>query len=234
MSDSFDDTDNLRGRLKSYIGWTSAKCYVELSLAGYRYTGQLDRVQCDYCNKKVVQWTVNDNALEVHARFDPDCIFLKHIGYSRNLPIPRFTHFCKYSDRLESVRTVDEQFSRNLPPLAKIAEAGFFYQGTLDRMVCYHCGLILRDWERDTDPIATHKRFKSSCLYVTRLSNIYAGQNIPLVRDEEQPSMEVLLQNERSCTSRIGKFIQESGGNWHEQHGPSSSLTNGVDRHSTN
>ncbi|KAK6180838.1 hypothetical protein SNE40_008817 [Patella caerulea] len=217
MSDYvINDIQRLSQRIKSFTDWTSPKDPIELALAGYRYTGELDRVKCDYCNKKVVQWTVNDNALEVHARFEPDCIFLRHLGYSRSLQLPRFSNFSKYSDRFESVSTVPLEYHQSLPALDKIAEAGFFYQGTLDRMGCYHCGLILRDWESHSDPIAIHKRFRPNCLYISRLEAVTFGSNLPTLAIGEQSTFG-RVNIERSACLSIANFILENGNNWLEE-----------------
>ncbi|XP_050407308.2 uncharacterized protein LOC126822437 isoform X2 [Patella vulgata] len=203
------DQRKLAQRINSYSDWTSPKSYIELAAAGFSYTGTADRVKCDYCNKKVVQWTVNDDALEVHSRYGPDCIYLKHLGYTRDLNLPRFSKFSKFVDRLESVRTVQEEYRLNLPPFESIAEAGFFYLGTLDRMSCYHCGLILRDWERDTDPFATHKRFRPGCYFIICWSVQTSGRNInslinPYTENQSSPLSNLAQQ---SPTTKIGGIL---------------------------
>ncbi|KAK6181274.1 hypothetical protein SNE40_009163 [Patella caerulea] len=203
------DQHKLAQRIKSFSDWTSEKSYIELAAAGFRYTGTADRVKCDYCNKKVVQWTVNDDALEVHSRYGPDCIYLKHLGYTRDLNLPRFSKFSKFVDRLESVRTVQGEYRQNLPPFESIAEAGFFYLGTLDRMSCYHCGLILRDWERDTDPVATHKRFRPGCYFIICWSTQTSGRNINSLINPYTDNQSSPLSNlaQQSLTIKIGGIL---------------------------
>ncbi|KAK7502972.1 hypothetical protein BaRGS_00005598 [Batillaria attramentaria] len=45
-------------------------------------------------------------------------------------------------------------------------EAGFFYTGHQDILICHHCGLNLYRWLHGEDPAIAHARWKPSCPYL--------------------------------------------------------------------
>ncbi|XP_025263093.1 baculoviral IAP repeat-containing protein 7-B-like isoform X2 [Camponotus floridanus] len=57
-------------------------------------------------------------------------------------------------------------------PLVKIqtgqqlAEAGFFYTGQKDKVVCFYCGLILKEWTDYEDPWEAHYKWAATCFYI--------------------------------------------------------------------
>ena len=57
------------------------------------------------------------------------------------------------------------------PPGIKItgeimANAGFYYTGQSDVVVCYACGVVAKDWHAEDEPIVEHIRFRNNCRYV--------------------------------------------------------------------
>jgi hypothetical protein len=53
----------------------------------------------------------------------------------------------------------------NLRPEAMV-EAGFCYTGQGDYVNCYHCGLIVHDWEATDDPWVEHAVWNPKCEYL--------------------------------------------------------------------
>ncbi|XP_028667552.1 baculoviral IAP repeat-containing protein 7 isoform X2 [Erpetoichthys calabaricus] len=49
---------------------------------------------------------------------------------------------------------------------AKLAEAGFFFLGSEDKVQCFCCGVILRQWERDDDPMTEHRKHFPACNFI--------------------------------------------------------------------
>ncbi|XP_071115060.1 baculoviral IAP repeat-containing protein 7-like [Haliotis cracherodii] len=77
-----------------------------------------------------------------------------------NLP-PR--HY-RYSDRLSTYRSWDRD--TNIASPRDLAEAGFYFLGNLDRVQCFVCGIILRDWQPGDDPWIEHVRRSPRCNHV--------------------------------------------------------------------
>ena len=48
----------------------------------------------------------------------------------------------------------------------ELAEAGFYYCGLSDHVMCFHCGLGLRNWQFDCVPWEEHARHNPYCDYV--------------------------------------------------------------------
>ena len=48
----------------------------------------------------------------------------------------------------------------------KMAEAGFFYSGFGDIVICAFCGLSLNKWLPNDDPISEHRKFNQDCKFV--------------------------------------------------------------------
>ena len=49
---------------------------------------------------------------------------------------------------------------------AQLAEAGFFYTGTGDRVKCFSCGGGLKDWDEDDEPWEQHALWMGKCRYL--------------------------------------------------------------------
>jgi baculoviral IAP repeat-containing protein 7/8 len=46
------------------------------------------------------------------------------------------------------------------------ADAGFFYMGIEDRVICYYCGLGLKDWDKSDIPWEEHALYCGECTHV--------------------------------------------------------------------
>lgn len=52
------------------------------------------------------------------------------------------------------------------PRPRELSEAGFFYTGRGDRVICYLRGSTVKDWQRDDDPWTQHAMWCGGCEYV--------------------------------------------------------------------
>ncbi|KAJ8314791.1 hypothetical protein KUTeg_006941 [Tegillarca granosa] len=52
-----------------------------------------------------------------------------------------------------------------------LAEAGFFYTGTGDKVRCFFCGIGLMGWEPDDDVWEEHERWSPTCIHLTNCKN---------------------------------------------------------------
>ncbi|XP_024883909.1 death-associated inhibitor of apoptosis 1-like, partial [Temnothorax curvispinosus] len=77
---------------------------------------------------------------------------------------PKHPEYASYAVRLASFDRWPKAMSQTKETLAT---AGFYYTGSGDQTLCYHCGEKLRDWEPEDDPWVKHvgKRFEY-CPYV--------------------------------------------------------------------
>ena len=72
----------------------------------------------------------------------------------------------KYEERLKSFTT----WPRFLYPRPEaLARAGFFYTGVSDKVTCFWCGKTVHDWEPNDMPVEEHKRWSSTCAFLTMM-----------------------------------------------------------------
>ncbi|KAK6177293.1 hypothetical protein SNE40_015420 [Patella caerulea] len=74
----YTDYTKEHNRLNSFTNWSSRnQTPQELARAGFYYTGIGDRVQCFACKGIVKFWQVDDDPWIEHAKFFPNCPYLK-------------------------------------------------------------------------------------------------------------------------------------------------------------
>lgn len=90
---------------------------------------------------------------------------LNHVGITMPKQ-PDYPNYIAYRARLKSFDT--ENWSISSCPLTKeqLADAGFFYTGYDDRVMCFHCGGGLRYWKASDEPWLEHARWFSTCTYL--------------------------------------------------------------------
>lgn len=116
-------------RLGTYTDWPlSFLAPAELAKAGFYYVGPGDKVACFACDGKLNNWEPKDNAMSEHRRHFPNCQFVSNSA--------RPSLRCSVSN--VSMQTTSSRLKTfvNWPtriPVTpkKLAEAGFYYVGTL-------------------------------------------------------------------------------------------------------
>ncbi|XP_034949212.1 death-associated inhibitor of apoptosis 1 [Chelonus insularis] len=99
--------------------------------------------------------------------------------------------YASYDARL---RTFESWPKSMLQTKEQLADAGFYYTGTGDQTLCYHCGGGLKDWEPTDDPWVQHAKWFKKCYYVLMVKgqsfiNSVIGQPITLPSREETMKM---------------------------------------------
>lgn len=62
----------------------------------------------------------------------------------------------------------------------KLADAGFYWTGTSDLVMCFWCGGGLEDWEEDEDAWVSHSKWFPKCCYVMEVKGMEFVQNVKL------------------------------------------------------
>lgn len=76
---------------------------------------------------------------------------------------PVHLEYASYDARLRTF----ENWPKTKPQTKEqLADAGFYYTGTGDQTLCYHCGGGLKDWEAEDDPWIQHAKWFKKCYYV--------------------------------------------------------------------
>lgn len=92
---------------------------------------------------------------------------------------PKHGYYSTESKRLESFKS----WPMGLPQQPKdMAEAGFFYTGMSDKVICYYCDGKFKDWTSTDHPWIIHARYCKSCPYVLIMKSeefVQKVQNLP-------------------------------------------------------
>lgn len=70
-----------------------------------------------------------------------------------------------YAEEKERLETYTNWPMYMQPTSQELAEAGFYYLGNGDRVRCFCCGVILRNWKLTDNAISEHKRHAPHCLF---------------------------------------------------------------------
>ncbi|CAC5379796.1 unnamed protein product [Mytilus coruscus] len=83
----------------------------------------------------------------------------------------------------------------------RLAEAGFFYSGYDDEVVCYSCGVTHKNWKRYDSPLEIHKQISPNCYFILEIkpqreeSSQTAGA---CGRDEIEPDSRAFISDDKS------------------------------------
>ncbi len=66
----------------------------------------------------------------------------------------------------ERLKTFDEWPKYMKPTAPELAKAGFYYTGMGDRVMCFSCKVVLKNWEPTDTAWGEHARWRPSCNYL--------------------------------------------------------------------
>jgi hypothetical protein len=74
--------------------------------------------------------------------------------------------------------TMHDYPNRNGPSLLRLAQAGFFYEGNGNELVCFSCNLRLGSWSYHDSPREIHQRMSPNCRFLSESGD----GNVPIPR----------------------------------------------------
>ncbi|XP_050390967.1 uncharacterized protein LOC126810060 isoform X2 [Patella vulgata] len=162
----------------------------EWAAGGFVYVDD-DKVQCVYCAGIVTSYREQLNIIEVHEKISPKgrycCPMVSGIdvgNVSRKLEElvrkklinknnrPKYMktgfrvlhpQYRSMEERLASLRHWPKQYK---PTKTQLAEAGFFHTGVVTKVICFSCGLSIRDWEPEAEPWQQHALISPTCGFI--------------------------------------------------------------------
>ncbi|XP_065359672.1 death-associated inhibitor of apoptosis 1-like [Calliphora vicina] len=178
-------------RLKTFDNWPLTwLCKNTLAATGMFYTGDGDRTNCYFCDIIIGKWELEDDPVQEHLRWSPNCPLLKR-RLTSNVPInnvtldqllppakpttgdtPPISTWKTRPSTDYSIKAVRLQTFADWPRSMKqkpdeLAEAGFYYRGVGDSVICFSCLGGLKDWDLDDDPWEQHALWMGHyCPYV--------------------------------------------------------------------
>ena len=76
---------------------------------------------------------------------------------------PKFPHYAGCSERLN---TFNSWPLFHHPEAQELAQGGFYYTGFGDRVQCFYCGLLLKDWTKTDVVVDEHFRHNPKCYFI--------------------------------------------------------------------
>ncbi|XP_053678621.1 baculoviral IAP repeat-containing protein 3-like [Anopheles nili] len=150
--------DTEEERLRTFKGWPSHAIRPNLlARHGFFYFGRFSEVQCCGCALKLQQWKACDDVLLEHRFRMPWCPFVM------GLASPKHSGYVSFARRRVTYRNCPIALTHLKEAMV---QAGFFYTGHFDRVLCFMCGNGLQLWELDDDPMELHAHYHPSCMYV--------------------------------------------------------------------
>ncbi|KAK6165909.1 hypothetical protein SNE40_022723 [Patella caerulea] len=162
----------------------------EWAARGFVYVAN-DKVQCVYCAGVVMSYREQLNIKDVHEKISPKgrycCPMVSGIdvgNVSRKLEelvrkklidkdnrpkhmkngfLVLHPQYRRTEERLTSFRHWSKQYK---PTKTQLAEAGFFYTGVVTKVICFCCGVSIRDWEPAADPWQQHALISPTCRFI--------------------------------------------------------------------
>lgn len=164
-------------RLKTFENWSSVFPKCKIALAGFVYTGQGDVVKCPICLIEGFHWQDGDDPLADHFRWSPNCKFFDNdSSFVTRKRSSVFADKITLESRLKTFEDWPTQMSQKP---GELAEAGFYYTGKGDQVICFHCGLGLKDWRSGDDVWEQHALFYAKCEFY-QLKNEKDVSSLPI------------------------------------------------------
>lgn len=193
-------------RLKTFDSWkVSFIAKEDLAKNGFYYRGELDRCVCIFCGIEIGEWEEGDNPFEEHRKFSPNCTFfdLATDASPMDRKTIRSEDECGCvigSRKIPRYTTVEDRFATFLDwPISMkqkpkhMAQAGFYYTGKGDKVICYSCDLGIHKWIESDDPWFEHARHNPRCGHVIQEKGREFIQNVleKVARIQEQEKKEL-------------------------------------------
>ncbi|XP_060599289.1 baculoviral IAP repeat-containing protein 3-like [Ruditapes philippinarum] len=126
----------------------------------------LPRFANDSSNGQVNSSAVSTASDERHKRTD-----LTLVTSSSRIPLslkpPRYPDFTDQQCRLLSFNS-SSWAGDSKPDKSSLVACGFFYTGNQDLVRCFQCGIGLKDWTKEDDPMNEHIQHSTSCSFLVQ------------------------------------------------------------------
>ncbi|XP_065344243.1 uncharacterized protein LOC135942178 [Cloeon dipterum] len=95
----------------------------------------------------------------------------------------------------------------------ELARAGFYYTGSGDMVICFHCGIGLKDWDREDDPFKQHAKWSSACQFLLLCKGSRSIKNVLFATkaiSDKQPTVVEILNSRPGEASMRCKLCQNN------------------------
>ena len=150
----------------------------EMARAGFYYSGMEDRVVCFSCGVKLDEWG-DEEPLARHCKASPHCTFLRQ-DFPEKLESFTPSPTSAYSNTSLRLHSFSTWPLSSVVTSYQLASVGFYYTGEGTKVVCFSCGLEVREWKRGDVPLLVHCRANPECsLIKSIIEGPYPSERAP-------------------------------------------------------
>ncbi|XP_032681186.1 E3 ubiquitin-protein ligase XIAP-like [Odontomachus brunneus] len=113
---------------------------------------------------------------------------------------PKYLEYKRYEVRFRSFEHWPTSFKQNPKQLSL---AGFYYTGRGDQVLCFHCGVGVKDWEPNDDPWEQHAIWYPNCNYLLEVK----GPKYV----EEITGRTISSKDTASCVAKVEQSVDKRG-----------------------
>lgn len=151
-------------RLSTFTDWPIASpSPASMAMAGFYYLGRGVEVRCAFCKVEMCSWKDGEDPASSHRRWAPQCPLFRDAAAMLDVAAAAHHKYAVESARLATFK--NWPIGIRIDPRI-LADAGFFYTGCGDMIVCFFCGGGLKDWEAEDVPWEQHATWFSDCQYL--------------------------------------------------------------------
>lgn len=144
-----------------------------LARVGFYYIGIEDRVRCFSCDVELEDWTEEGTPepLLRHYLAKPHCSFLQQDFHDQ---LPRLkelanTQHSKYANTSLRLHSFAQWPFGHVVTSYQLASVGFYYTGQGAKVICFSCGLEIKEWKRGDVPLLVHCRQNPDCPFISSI-----------------------------------------------------------------
>lgn len=199
MTDVFEEESE---RLRTFNNWNNNAVTPEaLAKSGFYYLGVEDMVKCAFCGVKMHRWEDGDNPNVEHEKYSPQCPVLNQNG--RDECGAYYLH--QSNNEMNDLKKRLETFTEWPPGIKQtpleLAQAGFYYLGKSDQVICFSCELGLKHWKEQDNPWEDHAKCSPNCEFLLKergkeFVQNYMKTNTSVAEQEQEQEQE---HNEKNC-----------------------------------
>lgn len=144
-----------------------------LARVGFYYIGIEDRVRCFSCDVELEDWMEEGTPepLLRHYLAKPHCSFLQQDFHDQ---LPRLkelanTQHSKYANTSLRLHSFAQWPFGHVVTSYQLASVGFYYTGQGAKVICFSCGLEIKEWKRGDVPLLVHCRQNPDCPFISSI-----------------------------------------------------------------
>lgn len=229
---SFDSTE--------FFHWDQKNCPFmpsELAANGFYSLKKGAHCRCILCSSEIVDWDMGSKDwITVHSKYGCPMLDNNGLGYGnitekicailRDSNLTLLDLFPSYDECEYHIYSLRENRSMSLSncrqeEIAKrkemLADAGFFYDGISDHLVCYNCGYGVYDWTTQEleSPVKTHHKLTPECTDKRKLC-VYRKREINIFNNvwDYMPFIEYIMElglNYENTRKLTNNFFMRTG-----------------------